>query len=180
MKISMIAACDRNNVIGKGNELPWRLPADLENFKALTLGKIIIMGRKTWESLGCKPLPKRKTIIITTDPRAVMNVELPHDNGVVACPSILTALQAAQTLIKEGGYPEEVMVIGGAVVYHQFIKLAETIYLSRIDTVVEDGDAFFPEIDRDLFQLNLNQTHTPDGDKHTMRWTYQLWNRITN
>ena len=177
MKISMIAAMDRNNAIGADGGIPWYLPEDLKSFKALTLGKVIIMGRKTWESIGAKPLRDRKTIIISTDPKGVLNIEIPYSNGVIATPSIPLALNAAEAMIKQGGYPEEVMVIGGAVIYHQFINIADTLYLSHVDTTVVKADAFFPVINRDEWAVNYSQTH-PAGENNSLRWTYQVLNRI--
>lgn len=178
MKISMIAAVDRNNAIGKDNKLAWRLPADLENFKALTSGKIIIMGRKTWDSLGRKPLPNRKSIVVSSNPRGVLLADIPQDNGVVAVPSLHEARRCAQLLIDNGGYPQEVFVIGGGQIYSAFLPIADSIYLSRIDLAVEDPDAFFPEIDRDDWQLDISLRHLNDGFKHTHDWHYQIWNRI--
>lgn len=178
MKISMIAAVDRNNAIGKDNKLAWRLPADLENFKALTTGKIIIMGRKTWDSLGRKPLPNRKCIVISSNPRDVLIADIPEDNGVVAVPSLHEARRSAQILIDNAGYPQEVFVIGGGQIYHAFLPIADSIYLSRIDLAVEDPDAFFPEINRDDWRLDMSLRNLKDGFKHTHDWHYQIWNRI--
>lgn len=178
MKISLIAAVDRNNAIGKDNKLAWRLPADMENFKALTMGKIVIMGRKTWDSIGRKPLPNRKCIVISSNPRGVLLADIPEDNGVVAVPSLHEARRAAQTLIDNGGYPREVFVIGGGHIYHAFLPIAHAIYLSRIDTAIDEPDAFFPEIDRDVWRQDLSLRNLKDGLKHTYDWYYQIWNRI--
>lgn len=173
MKLSMIAAMDQNNAIGKNNELPWRLPADLANFKALTSGKLIIMGRKTWESLGCRPLPNRKTLVIS---RSADEMEVP--DGVLCAKSIPEVMKFVTNAVNDEAFPEEVFVIGGAEIYHQFMPYANTIYLSRIDLSIEGADAFFPNIDRETFQVDYTMTHLPDGEKHTHRWTYQILNRI--
>lgn len=178
MKFSLIVATDRNNAIGKENTLPWRLPADLANFKALTTGKVVIMGRKTWDSLGRRPLPNRKCVIVTTNPREALLADIPEDNGVIAVPSLHEARNAAEILIKNAGYPEEVMVIGGAILYSQFLSIADRIYLSRIDLAVDDADAHFPEIDRDVWRQDLSLRHLKDGLKNTHDWHYQIWNRI--
>ncbi|AWN09040.1 dihydrofolate reductase [Salmonella phage SPAsTU] len=180
MKLSIIAACDLNGAIGKGNKLPWRLPADLANFKALTTGKIVIMGRRTWESLGCSPLPNRKCIVVSRDPKAVLSVKLPENNGVVAAPSLPTALSSARTLVDAGGFPPEVFIIGGAEIYHQTIDYADTIYLSRIELMVADADAYFPEIDRDVWRMDYRTRHLKDNEKNTHDWHYQIWNRVNN
>lgn len=130
MKISLIVAMDSNGVIGSDNGLPWHLPADLQHFKRTTMGKPILMGRKTWESLG-RPLPGRTNIVIT------------HDSGYqaagcVVVNSIDAALQAA-------GEQDEVMVIGGAEFYRQVLPRADTLYLTRIHETFS-GDTFFPEL----------------------------------
>ncbi|ANZ48088.1 dihydrofolate reductase [Erwinia phage vB_EamM_Asesino] len=178
MKISLIAAVDRNNVIGKSISLslPWRLPADLRNFKEVTMGKTCIVGRKTWESFDSTPLPGRKFIIVTRHPDDLQvklrRPEQPLDTAVAA-----TSLGAALEMCEEEGL-NEVFVIGGAEIYHQCLPMAHTVYLSRLDLVVEGGDVFFPEINRDEFRLDVSLTHLPDGELHTHRWTYQIWNRI--
>lgn len=171
MKLSMIVAVDRNNAIGKNNELPWRLPADLANFKALTMGKSLILGRKTWDSLGRKPLPGRDHYVIT---RRVddLTVEGGDPKQVVGMSSIKEALLCCR---EEG--VEEVFIIGGAEIYHQTIKDVDRIYLSRVDIAVEGADAFFPEIDRNLFQQTMSMRYLKDGDKHTHDWYYQIWDK---
>lgn len=175
MKLSIIAACDLNNAIGKGNTLPWRLPADLANFKALTSGKLIIMGRKTWESLGSKPLPNRTSLVLTRDPDAVNN------NGscynVLCAKSVAEVLSFARNAVNDEAFPEEVFVIGGAEIYHQFMPYADAIYLSRIELKVDGADAFFPEIDRDVWRMNYHTRNLKDGLKHTHDWHYQIWSK---
>lgn len=132
MKISMIAAMTDDRVIGIENRLPWKLPNDMKWFRQHTLGKPIIMGRKTFESFGAKPLPDRTNIIITRDASYQA-----RDSIVVN--SIDEALQAA-------GDVEEVMIIGGASFYEQMLPRAERLYLTYVHAKVE-GDAWFPEID---------------------------------
>lgn len=172
MKLSMIVAVDRNNAIGKDNTLPWRLPADLANFKAVTMGKPLILGRKTWDSFGRKPLPGRDHYVIT---RRVddLTVEGGDPTLVVGMNSIKEAILCC----REDGV-EEVFIIGGAEVYHQTIKDVDRIYLSRIDIAVEGADAHFPEIDRSRFQQNLSIKHSKDGEQHTHDWHYQIWDKI--
>ena len=132
MIISLIAAMDRNNVIGKGNKLPWKLSADLKRFKELTLGKPVIMGRKTFESIG-KPLPNRINIVITRDKNY-------KANGCIAANSAEEALKAASG-------NQEVMVIGGEQVFKEFLPMAGKMYLTFIDENFE-GDAYFPEYNK--------------------------------
>src|SRR3989338_139592 len=118
--ISIIAAMDRNRVIGKDNALPWNIPEDLKNFKALTSGKSVIMGRKTFESLG-RPLPKRQNIVVSRG--------MPPIEGVIVCSSLDEAFQAAAS--------EEVFVIGGASIYAQALPYADRMYLSYVDKETE-------------------------------------------
>lgn len=132
MRVSFIVAMAENRVIGRDNQLPWQLSADLKHFKALTMGKPVIMGRKTWESIG-RPLPGRTNIVVTRDPRYTAD-------GCVVVHSIDAALQACSG-------SEEVMVIGGAEFYRQVLPEASTLYLTLVHDEFE-GDAFFPELDR--------------------------------
>jgi len=130
MKISIVVAMAANRVIGRDNQLPWHLPADLKHFKQTTMGKPILMGRKTRESIG-RPLPGRTNIVITRDE----NYDAP---GCVVVHSIEAALQAA--LLQD-----EVMIIGGAEFYHQVLPRTDRIYLTRINEDFE-GDTLFPEL----------------------------------
>ncbi len=134
MKIAMIAAMANNRVIGKDNQMPWHLPADLKHFKAVTLGKPVIMGRKTFESIG-RPLPGRRNLVISrTIPAQTLGAEW------FVC--VEQALAAAQvTLSKQD---DEVMVIGGGEIYRQCLPLANTLYLTEIELTTA-GDAFFPD-----------------------------------
>jgi dihydrofolate reductase len=129
MKLSLIAAMADNRVIGHENRLPWHLPADLQHFKAITLGKPVLMGRKTWESLG-RPLPGRTNIVITRDAGYVAE-------GCVVAHSLEEAVRAA-------GEAAEIMVIGGAQLYRQALPLADTIYLTLVHAEFQ-GDTRFPD-----------------------------------
>jgi len=127
--ISLIAAMANNRVIGKDNQMPWHLPADLGHFKAVTLGKPIIMGRKTYESIG-RPLPGRKNIVISRD----------KDYKIEGCETACS-LEEAIKLVKDS---EEIMIIGGGYLYSQTLPKADRLYLTFIDLNV-DGDTQFPE-----------------------------------
>lgn len=131
MRIALIAALARNGVIGRDNQLPWRLSADLKHFRRLTMGKPVIMGRKTWASLG-RPLPGRRNIVVTRD--AAFRAD-----GCVVTHSIDAALAAAA-----GG--DEVMIIGGAELYAQVLPRADRLYLTEVGADVH-GDVRFPPID---------------------------------
>ncbi len=128
--LSLIVAMDNNRLIGNKNELPWHLPADLAFFKRTTMGKPIVMGRKTFESIG-KPLPGRRNIVITRDP-----------NFSAAGCEVADSIEAALSLT---GGDDEVMLIGGASLYQQTLDLATQLYITRIHHSFE-GDTWFPEI----------------------------------
>lgn len=130
--VSVIVAMARNRVIGTRNGLPWHLPADLAHFKRLTMGHHILMGRRTYESIG-RPLPGRTTVIITRDP-------------AYRPPGCLVAASLAEALALGGGDPE-VFFVGGAQIYAQALPLADRLYLTEIDADFE-GDAWFPDFDR--------------------------------
>jgi dihydrofolate reductase len=129
MIISMIAAMAKNRVIGAGNTMPWHLPADLKHFKATTLGKPVLMGRKTYDSIG-KALPGRTNIVITRDS------QLQLDDAI-------TVTSAKMALAAVSGV-DEVMIIGGGTIYDTFLPLCHRLYLTEIDLEVE-GDTYFPD-----------------------------------
>lgn len=134
LALSLIAACAHDRVIGLANRMPWHLPQDLRHFKALTLGKPIIMGRKTWDSLG-RPLPGRLNIVVSRQ----ANLQL---DGAEVSADLPSALARAEQWAREQAV-DEVMLIGGGQLYAQALPQADRIYLTRIDLKVE-GDAFFP------------------------------------
>lgn len=142
MKISLIAALAANRAIGRDNQLAWHLPQDLQHFKRLTLGHHIIMGRKTFESIG-RPLPGRTTVIVTRQ----------SDYAVAGC---LVAHDLQQALQLCHGQ-DEVLIAGGAQIYAQALPLADRLYLTELAIAV-DGDAFFPEFDRTHWQLTVKET----------------------
>ncbi len=145
--ISLIAAMADNRVIGRDNRLPWRLPADLQHFKALTVGKPIVMGRRTWESLPGL-LPERPHIVLTRKP----GYQAP---GCRVVGSVAEALEAA------GDVPE-VMIVGGADLYRQLLPQAGRMYLTLVHTDVP-GDAFFPAFDQRQWQERARETHAADA-----------------
>ena len=147
MNISLIAALDRNNAIGRGNALPWHLPNDLKRFKALTLGKPVLMGRKTAESLG-RALPGRRNLVLTR------SVAAPFA-GMEAAASLDAALFVADQ--------DELMVIGGGEVFALALLCARSMYLTHVDTVVEDADAFFPAFDPAQWAVTQRESHAADA-----------------
>lgn len=132
MKLAIIVAAAKNGVIGKGNQLPWHLPQDLKYFKSVTMGKPVIMGRKTYESIG-RPLPGRMNIVVTRDKS--WNAAA----GLVVVHSLNDAINAAALADPA---PLEAMIIGGAQIYREALPLVDRIYLTEVD-VEPDGDAFF-------------------------------------
>ena len=156
MKIAMIAAVAENRAIGIDNKMPWYLPGDLRYFKAVTMGKPIIMGRKTFESLG-KPLPGRTNIVITRD-------KAYHFDGIKVAHSLGDALSLAEDIALIDGV-QELMVIGGAEIYRQALPRAERLYLTKVYKSFE-GDAFFPEFDESQWQETFREDHQTEDDQH--------------
>lgn len=132
---SIIVATSINRVIGRNNVLPWHLPADLAHFKSVTMGKPVVMGRKTWESIG-KPLPGRTNVVVTHDKNY-------QADGALVVGSLAEAESAAE---REHGDIDELMIIGGATLYDEVIDSVDRIYLTEVNEVVE-GDTWFPDID---------------------------------
>lgn len=162
MILSLLVAADENNVIGKDNKLPWHLPNDLKYFKNQTWGMPILMGRKTFESIG-KPLQGRKSIVITR------SREWKH-NGVEVVHSVDKAIEKA----KELGV-KEIFVIGGAEIFKTSFDDASRIYLTRIHYRF-DGDVYFPEVSPGKW--NLLQSRFCDADeKNAYAHTFQIWER---
>jgi dihydrofolate reductase len=155
MIISLVVAMDRNRLIGRNQQLPWRLPADLRHFKEITMGKPILMGRKTWESIG-RPLPGRTNVVVTRS----TDFQAP---GCIVFHSIEEALAAV------GNY-KEVMVIGGAHIYQQLLPRAERIYLTLVDHAFA-GDTWFPELDERDWKETSRQDHDPD-QKNPYRYSF--------
>lgn len=142
MRIALIAAMGRNRVIGKDNQMPWHMPADLKHFKSVTMGKPVIMGRKTFESIG-RPLPGRTNIVITRDASY-------QADGISVVSSPEQALELAKPLT------DEVMIIGGGQIYKHFMPMATDLHLTFIDAAPE-GDAYFPEWPSKFRQLSVSR-----------------------
>src|SRR3989344_325978 len=151
MILSIIAAVSKNNVIGKNNTLPWHLPADFKYFKEKTVSKTIILGFNTFKSIGEKPLPNRKHIVLSKD-----DIKLPEDCFLAK--SINGAMEMAKKISPDG----EIMVCGGAQVYKQFLPLANRMYLTYIHHNFE-GDTFFPEFNKDDWQEVSREDHDLDS-----------------
>ena len=164
MTISAIVATARNNAIGKDNDLPWHLPADLKYFKNTTYGKPVLMGRKSFESIG-RPLPGRTNIIITRN-------EDYYHSGVHVCHSISDGLSLAEEL-----GTEELFITGGSHIYEQTMDVWDKLYLTRIDIEVPDATTFFPEIDFSKWKLVREEGHKAD-EKNPYDYTFCQYERI--
>ncbi len=162
--INIIVAASKNHVIGKDNKLLWHLPNDLKYFKAVTSGHPVIMGRKTFESIG-KPLPNRLNIIISR------NQYEPQENLIYT-----TSLQEAITIAK--AKDEEIFIIGGGEIYRQALPLADKIHFTLVDTVIE-GDTFFPELSENDWQTESSDFN-PKDEKHAFDYTFLIYRKKLN
>lgn len=162
MKISIISALAKNRVIGKKNALPWYLPADLKHFKETTMGKPIVMGFNTFKSIGEKPLPGRKNIVLTKD----ANYQVPE-----SC-LLATSIDEMLKICKDD---PEVMICGGASVYQQFLPVADRLYLTYIDHDFE-GDIFFPEFNANEWREVSREAHQPD-EKNQYPYSFVILER---
>ena len=165
VKLALIAAMARNRVIGRDNAMPWHLPEDLRYFKATTLGKPIVMGRKTFDSLG-RPLPGRTNIVLSRHPDLTLE-------GAQVFASIDAALDAARQQAQADGV-DEVMVIGGDNLYRQTLERADRIYLTRIESEPE-GDAWFPAFDEQAWAV-VSERAVAAGDGYPAH-VYQVLER---
>lgn len=165
LPLCLIAAIAKNRVIGRDNQLPWHLPADLKHFKALTLGKPIIMGRKTWDSLG-RPLPGRLNLVVTR--QADLHLE-----GAEVFTTLEAALERAQAwALAEKA--EEVMLIGGAQLYQMGLSQADRLYLTRV-LISPQGDAYFPEVNEADWHLSSAIEHAESVE--TPGYVFETWAR---
>lgn len=160
--VSLIAAMAENRVIGRGGELPWRLPDDLRHFKQLTVDHTVIMGRKTFDEIK-RPLDNRRNVVITR------NKEFrPH--GVTVVPSLKEALALGAT-------EDEVFVIGGGEIFKTALPLASRIYLTVVHAKVE-GDTYFPPFEEDAWVLSSEELH-PADERHEYAFTFRRYDRLT-
>lgn len=160
MLVSIIAAMDRNRLIGNENQLPWHLPADLAHFKRVTMGKPIIMGRKTYESIG-RPLPGRTNIVLTRS--SDFNAE-----------GVLTANTLGQAL-NHVSAEDEVMIIGGSAIYELTLPRADRLYLTYVEGSFE-GDAWFPDFDLEQWHIVASEEHSAD-EKNSSAYRFVTYAR---
>lgn len=164
MKVSTIVALDANNAIGAGNKLVWHLPDDFKWFKEKTMGKPMIMGRNTMNSLG-KPLPKRVNIVVSSSDKDIID-------GFIHVKSVQEALDK----IDEG--TEEVMVIGGGMLYKSMLDICDRMYITRINHSFEDMDTFYPTWNENEWVEVYNEHHDKD-DRHAYDFNMIIYDRIT-
>lgn len=163
MTISLIAAIGKNNELGKNKKLIWSIPADMKFFKETTMGHPVIMGRKTYESIG-KLLPKRRNVIITRDTKY-------KASGA----DVVNSIEEALKLFKN--YKEEVFIIGGAEIYRQSIPLADKLYITHIEAENKKADTFFPEIIPIVWNEISHDEHQAD-EKNNLSYTFSKYERI--
>jgi dihydrofolate reductase len=163
MRVSIVVAAARNGVIGNGDEIPWRLPADQRFFKNVTTGHCIVMGRDTYDTLD-RPLPHRKNLVLTSRPHEpVPEVEF------------FRSLAAAIERARELGFGE-CFIAGGENVYREGLDIADRIYLTRVDAEPE-GDAVFPDFDTTRFRCVEREPH-PADDRHPHAFVFETWDRV--
>ena len=162
MRVTLIAALGRNRVIGRNKRMPWHISEDLKRFKALTLGHPVVMGRKTFESIG-KPLPGRDNIVVTRS----------HDFAAAGC-RVVHSLAEALAAVQGAA---EVFVIGGAQIYALALPLATRLQLTEVDISI-DGDAHFPEFERKLWQEVSRESHATQGAER-LRYDLVTYERST-
>ena len=160
MRITLIAAVSENGVIGRGNALPWHLPADLQRFKRLTTGHAVVMGRKTWESIR-RPLPNRRNIVISSSAGF-------QPTGATVVPSFGAAVEAVRDLT-------EVFAIGGSRVFEAALPLTDRLELTRVHAQVP-GDAFFPKLDFSEWTLVAEERH-PADEQHAYPFSFLTYDR---
>ncbi|WP_438747610.1 dihydrofolate reductase [Pararhizobium sp. O133] len=165
-KITIVVAVAENGVIGREGGLPWHLPTDLKRFKALTLGKPVIMGRKTWASIG-RPLPGRPNIVISRDPDF-------RAEGATSVISLDEAILLGRQQAKALGV-DEICIIGGGEIYRQAIRVTDILHVTEVGATV-DGDTRFPGIDRLVFEKSFSEP-LPQGEKDSHSMHFATWRR---
>ena len=158
--VSLIVAAAENHVIGRQGQLPWHLPADLQHFKKLTLGHPIVMGRRTFESIG-RALPGRTNIVVTSQ------TGWPAPTGVLLAHSLPEALALAAG--QPGG--EEICIIGGGEIYRAALPAADVVHLTEVHTTVPDGDTFFPALPPADWREETRARHAPD-EKNSLAYSF--------
>ncbi|MCO5069817.1 MAG: dihydrofolate reductase [Rhizobiaceae bacterium] len=168
MKIVIHVAISRNGIIGRDGDLPWRLSTDMRRFKAATMGKPVVMGRKTWQSFPRRPLPGRANIVVTRNPDF-------QDDGAIVAHSLEEAISLARNTAHEAGKVDEICVIGGGEIYAQAIDLADELHVTHVLADVE-GDARFPAIDPVSWEA-VTSEDVPAGEKDSHPTRHVVYRR---
>lgn len=165
LNISMVVAMGKNRAIGNNNQLLWHLPNDLKHFKSLTIGKPIVMGRKTFESIG-KPLPKRDNLILTTSD--LNNFSHSTTENI----KLFAGINQLLEFLEQNYQQIEIMVIGGGEIYRKFLPYTKKIYLTLVDAQLS-GDVFFPDLDSNLWQECMkHQVDFKKDDRHAYNYSF--------
>lgn len=167
MKLAMIWAMTRNRVIGLDNDLPWNLPADMKHFMTTTRGHPVIMGRRTFESMDGKPLPRRTNIVVTRTPGYAAP-------GILVAKDLDEAIELARRQCAADGV-EEAFITGGAGLYAEGLAVADRLYVTEIDAELE-GDTFFPEVDWSRWRLVRREEH-PADQRHAYPFSISTYER---
>lgn len=165
--ISLIVAKAQNNAIGKGNRMPWHISGDLRYFKKVTTGHPVVMGYNTWVSLGARPLPGRTNMVISR------NHTLQSGSGALCFPSLESVFAAADHVMPEG---EEIFIIGGGQLYRAALPFADRLYITEVETVIEDAEVFFPEIDPVRWKLESRSERMYD-EKSGYYYSFLIFTR---
>ena len=167
MTVSIVAARSENDIIGRGPDIPWHLPADLKHFKKLTTGHTIVMGRKTFDTIG-RALPNRRTIVITR------NTDFDNPD-VTAASSLEEALRVAAQDPYERDGQVDIFIVGGGEIYKHALPRAATMFLTRVHAMIE-GDVRFPEFGDEEWQCVSSERH-PADEKNAFDYTFEVWER---
>ncbi len=166
--LAIVVAVSRNGVIGRDGDMPWKLSTDLKRFKAMTLGKPMIVGRKTLDSFGGRPLPGRPHVVVTRD--MTRQIE-----GVQMAGSLGEAIDRAQAIALDIG-ADEIGILGGGQIYRQAIDVADVLYITHVEADIPDGDTVFPDIDSDVFE-KVSEEAVPAGEKDNYPTRFAVYRR---
>jgi dihydrofolate reductase len=176
LSVAMIAAMDRNRLIGRDNQMPWHLPDDFKHFKQHTLGKPVVMGRKTFESIGSRPLPKRLNLVVTRQPKPTVSSDRVANGSETGLLFVSSPEAALKTIHQAYAEPPEVMVMGGGELYRQFLPVAQRLYVTWVATEIE-GDAAFPAWDDQAWQ-EVSRTHHSADSRHSYAFDFVTYQRL--
>lgn len=169
--ISLVVARGTNGVIGSEGQIPWRIRSDLQRFKAITMGKPCMMGRKTWESLPLRPLPGRLNIVLTRD----LSYEQDGlSKGAITCTTLDEAIEIARETAEDDGV-DEVCIIGGTALYEAALPRAKRLYITEVEAAPE-GDATFPSFDESAW-IEISSEHHQPGEKDDHAFTFRILER---